>query len=118
MRSFLAVLLLVLAVAVGACKNNDPAPVVGDLELTLLYSTAYQNADYYLYTENGWLAPGVDPLRQNRVGVGTSAGNGRLQTTLTLRDLNTGNYVITIGRTSPKSVQVTAGRTNKFTLDF
>jgi hypothetical protein len=118
MRSFLAVLLLVLAVAVGACKNNDPAPVVGDLELTLTYSSSYQNVDYYLYTENSWLAPGVDPLRRNRLAVSTSAGNGRLQTTLTLRDLNTGNYIMTLGRTSPKSVQVTAGRTNKYTLDF
>ena len=118
MRSFLAALLLVLTVAVGACKNNDPAPVVGDLELTLTYPTSYQNLTYYLYTENGWLANGVEALRQNRLGVGTDAGGGRLQTTLTLHDLNTGNYVMTIGRTSPKSVQVTAGRTNKFTLAF
>jgi hypothetical protein len=117
MRFFLAAWLLVLAVAAGGCKNNDPAPVVGDLELTLTYPTAYQNTTYYLYTENGWLANGVDPLRQNRLGVSTSAGSGRLQSTLTLRDLNMGNYVLTIGRT-PKSVQVTAGRTNTFTLDF
>jgi hypothetical protein len=118
MRSFSAASLLVLTVAVGACKNNDPAPVVGDLELTLTYPSSYQGTNYYLYTENGWLANGVDALRQNRIGAGTDAGGGRLQTTLTLRDLNTGNYVMTIGRISPKSVQVTAGRTNKFTLAF
>jgi hypothetical protein len=117
MRFLLAAWLLVLAVDAGGCKSNDPAPVVGDLELTLTYPTASQSSTYYLYTENGWLANGVDALRQNRLGVSTSAGSGRLQSTLTLRDLNMGNYVLTIGRT-PKSVQVTAGRTNTFTLDF
>ena len=92
-----------------ACvKEADPAPVVGGLELTLTYPTAYAGLRYYLYTENGYVSTRqVGPLRQERIS-----------TLIVINDLNPGNYVFTLMNIEPRSVQVTAGRTTKFTFTY
>ncbi|MGI4863683.1 MAG: hypothetical protein ACRYFZ_07135 [Janthinobacterium lividum] len=119
LRPAAAALLLLLAGTTFSCKKDDAAPVVGDLEVTLTYPSAYRTLNYAVYTEIGWAGPNTTgPLQQGSMGSSTSIAGGRYQSGLALRDLNPGNYVLTIGGISPKSVQVTAGRTNTYTLDF
>jgi|GEM_PF-3305111 len=110
-----------LLLVTTACKKDEVAPTTGELDLTLTYSNAYSGVklSYSLYTEGAWAGPNTaGPLRQGTLGTITTLAGGRLQGGLTIRDLNPGNYVVTLLGNSPKSVQVTAGRTNQFTLDF
>lgn len=102
-------LLVLLLTTFAACsKKADPEPVVGDIELTLTYPSNYASLSYYLYTEAGFTsAPRIDPLRV-----------GHLAPSIIIRDLNPGNYVFTPMGITPQSVQVTAGRTTKYTISY
>ena len=110
MNKYLFILLLLTSIS---CKKDDVDPT-GSLKITYQYTSTNLGAgpSYQLYTEASYLRN--DPLQQ---GTMSFASTGIYSVTLT--DLNSGNYVISAYGGSSRStrvVQVTAGRERDYSF--
>jgi hypothetical protein len=79
--------------------------------------TQYKDSTYYwyLYTENGY--PTLPPLRKGYIGNADSFSDGRA--TITINNLNKGNYVFTYylnNSLKVNPIQVSAGATKSYFL--
>ncbi|GAB3899480.1 hypothetical protein GCM10028803_20690 [Larkinella knui] len=93
-------LLFFLIMSLGACKK-DEVKATGSLQVTLAYPFQPATSIYYeLYSETGY--KNTPPLR---TGTFTTANSN----TVTIDNLNPGNYVMVINA-NLFSLQVTAGR--------
>jgi hypothetical protein len=106
MKKICYLLLALTLLVLPACKKDELNPQTGDLKIVL--SGSFSGIAYALYTEGSRASlVSIPPLREGRF---TSS-------TVLIRDLNQGNYVLSVGG-STKSVQVTAGREREYKFQF
>jgi hypothetical protein len=90
-----------------SCHREDVAPQTGNLKIFINVLDFTVKLYYELYTEGSLTARMVaSPLRSGEVTL-------RSYTPFYIRDLNAGNYVLSIEGNS-RSVQVTAGREREY----
>jgi hypothetical protein len=106
MKNILYLLIALTLLILPACKKDS---LTGDLKITFNPNPNinYSTYRYSLYTESSWAASTpVAPLLSGSV---TAAG------IIVVRDLNPGNYVISIDNIGlRKQVQITAGREREY----
>lgn len=105
-----------LLLTVASCKKEEVAPQTGNLVVRFQYGADLSGTRYSLFTEQVWTSAGrfATPLRDGTIpslASGATTGNA----TITINDLNAGNYVFVIGSVNSWSVQVTAGKTTEVT---
>ncbi|MDO1445952.1 hypothetical protein Q0590_06795 [Rhodocytophaga aerolata] len=106
-KTYRSLLLVSSLLILLSCSKEDVGPQTGDLKIYINVLDATWTLYYELYTE-GSLATRmvVSPLREGEVTV-------RSSTPFYIRDLNAGNYILSIGG-STRSVQVTGGREREY----